>query len=143
MANKFSFKMSSGEQSFLVISSGLCHCMPQPIGVGALQKKKFFSRKHLNLLPGACRISYSSRSSKTMTLEGAQECTVVVSLVFLWVNLTSLDQAPSRYIVPNVRISTIPAPSTKAVSFIMIHICIYFLSSMELPSLFFPFGGVP
>lgn len=59
----------------------------------------------------------SWRSSRTMTLVDAPECTAVASPVFQQGNQIFLDRAQWRYIVRSVRNLIIQDPSTKAVSF--------------------------
>lgn len=62
-------------------------------------------------------ICRSWKSSRTMTLVDAPECTAVVSPAFQQDNQIFLDRAQWKYIVRNVKNFTIQDPSTKAVSF--------------------------
>lgn len=68
----------------------------------------------LNCPAFICR---SWKSSRTMTLVDAPECTAVVSPAFQQDNQIFLDRAQWKYIVRNVKNFTIQDPSTKAVSF--------------------------
>ena len=65
----------------------------------------------------------SLTSSRIMTLGDALEFTAVDNPVFLLVNQTFLDQAPSRYTVQGVRMFIILDRSIKVVSLIFMIIC--------------------
>lgn len=58
-----------------------------------------------------------------MTLGDALEFSAVDNPVFLLVNQTFLEQAPSRYTVQDVRTFIIPDRNIKVVSFILMIIC--------------------